>query len=173
MGAAGRDLIWLDMGFQEKHLLFEYGFLIIITRYRGNILLWSRSRSFCDKRRGNVTEWLWGRDNVIDCGKIKFRVIVPKNGTVVPFFKRFWKIFSPRRYQRGYFLFDTLLDTFLVKEKYPQGGCVSPQRNFWFLQAIVWSRSQNIIFTLWFKLKFQQDFSFVELRAPHRAYFLM
>ena len=28
--------------------------------------------------------------------------------------------FPPRRYQRGYFLFDTLLDTFLVKEKYPQ-----------------------------------------------------
>ena len=26
-----------------------------------------------------------------------------------------------RRYQRGHFLFDTLLDTFLVKEKYPQG----------------------------------------------------
>jgi hypothetical protein len=25
-----------------------------------------------------------------------------------------------RRYQRGHFLFDTLLDTFLVKEKYPQ-----------------------------------------------------
>ena len=29
--------------------------------------------------------------------------------------------FPPRRYQRGSILFDTLLDTFLVKEKYPQG----------------------------------------------------
>lgn len=48
MGAAGRDLVWLDMGFQEKHLLFEYGFLIIITRYRGNILL-RRSRGLCNK----------------------------------------------------------------------------------------------------------------------------
>ena len=39
--------------------------------------------------KGERHEVTVGRDNVIACEKIKLRVIVPKNGTAVPFFKRF------------------------------------------------------------------------------------
>ena len=49
------------------------------------------------------------------------------------------KDFQPEGISKGNPL-DTLLDTFLVKEKYPQGGCVSPQGNFRFVQAAVWGR---------------------------------
>ena len=52
--------------------------------------------------------------------------------------------FPPRRYQRGHFLFDTLLDTFLVKEKYPRGWAAQAHREIFVLCKLPFGAGGNI-----------------------------
>ena len=54
--------------------------------------------------------------------------------------KRFWKIFSLRRYLRGSPL-DTLLDTFLVKEKYPREWAAQAHITNWQVLAVLSNKS--------------------------------
>ena len=56
----------------------------------------SNTPNLRDKRRGNVTKWLWGKGNVLDSIKTEFYVIAPKNETSVPFFEIFCKFDCPR-----------------------------------------------------------------------------